>query len=94
VFLGPPHPTDEKGTPTITVPYSYFLEEDLACKKKAVSEVAMANADVLDDSDDYKSIMDGLAYDISPEAIKEVIFHTEKDTIIITDTQDSVHKAV
>jgi Ulp1 family protease len=93
VFLGPPHPTDKKGTPTITVPYSYFLEEDLACKKKAVSEVAMANADVLDDSDDYKSIMDRLAYDISPEAIKEVIFHTEKDTIIITDTQDSVHKS-
>jgi hypothetical protein len=31
---GPPHPTDKKGTPTITVPYSYFLEKDLACQKK------------------------------------------------------------
>jgi hypothetical protein len=30
VFLGPPHPTVKKGTPTITVPYSYFLEENLA----------------------------------------------------------------
>jgi hypothetical protein len=53
----------------------------------------MANADVLDYSDDYKSIMDGLACDISPEAIKEAIFHTEKDTIIISDTQDSVNNS-
>jgi hypothetical protein len=58
------------------VPYSYFLEEDLACQKKVVSEVAMANADVLGDSNDYNSIVDGLASDISPEAIKEAILQT------------------
>jgi hypothetical protein len=43
---------------------------------QVVSEVAMANADVLGNSDDYNSIVDGSASDISPEAIKEAILQT------------------
>jgi hypothetical protein len=51
----------------------YFLEEDLACHKAAASDIAMANAEVLGDSDDYHSIMDGLDSDISQDAIKEAL---------------------
>jgi hypothetical protein len=91
-FLRPPHPTDKTGAPTVRILYSYFLEEDLARQKAAASEVGMVNADVLDDTDDYNSMLDGLDSDISHEAIKEAILQSEKGTIIITDTPASLKK--
>jgi hypothetical protein len=92
-FLGPHHPTDLKGTPTIRVPYSQFLEEDLAAQEKTVSEVAMASAIAYDDSDDYHPIIDGVESGISFEAIHEAILETEKGTIVITDTSASFNKS-